>query len=125
MSALECRFGACKLSIAALCLFLALMLAAAGRAAMPSQPVDGPTLVASSSSMPIPMPMVGMLDCAMCAVAPAPPAYSLACEGKPDEQPRLAWPEQAPRLPAPSWFFDTGDARERWPVRIAFCRWLD
>jgi len=124
MPVLERCLGARGLGTLILGLFLALMLGTSVRAATPSHPTMEPILTAASPSKSMPMAGTPCLDCAACAVAPAPSAQGLSCDGKPDEQPRPAWPEQV-LLPARSWFFDTGDARLRWPVRIAFCRWLD
>ena len=114
-----------RLSGAILCLLLALVLGSVTHAAMPALHVAGPVLEAISASEQMPMVGMGCLDCAACAIAPVPATHGLTCEGTADEDRSPAWPEQAEPLQTPTWFFDPGAARLRWPVRIAFCRWLD
>ena len=125
MSVLERRLCYRWSSTAVLCLFLALMLGTSTRAAAPSRQAAQQVLAAASLSQPMPMIGVRCIDCAACAVAQAPSTHGLSCEEKSNEDHPRAWPEQTSALPAQTWFFDTGRARLRWPVRIAFCRWLD
>ncbi|MGJ7538549.1 MULTISPECIES: hypothetical protein [unclassified Variovorax] len=110
-----------------LCLCLSLLLDTAARAAVSVQEIQhaGPVMTASTASRPMPTSAEDCQTCAACAIAPAPAAHSFTGEGESREQAPLAWLAHATVAPAPTWFFDAGDERLRWPVRIAFCRWLD
>ena len=114
-------------SAVALCLCLSLLLGAAARAAVSVPAIEhaGPVMTASTVSRPMPTSAEDFQTCAACAIAPAPAAHSFTGEGESQEQAPLVWLAHATATPAPTWFFDAGDGRLRWPVRIAFCRWLD
>lgn len=127
MQALE-RSGRCRAwSAVALCLCLSLLLGTAARAAVSVSAIDhaGPVMTASTASRQMPTSAEDCQTCAACAIAPAPAAHSFTGESESREQPPLAWLAHATVAPVPTWFFDAGDGRLRWPVRIAFCRWLD
>ena len=111
----------------ALCLCLSLVLGTSARAAVssPTTPPAGPVMTASASSRPMPTSAEDCQTCAACAIAPAPVAHAFTDEGEAQEQTPRVWLAYAPAAPAPAWFFDAGGGRLRWPVRIAFCRWLD
>ena len=61
--------------------------------------------------------------CALCYVAPAPSPHAFTGEGKETEP--LTWCVHAEPLPAGVRFLTTGTRRDRVPIRVAFCRWLD
>ena len=75
--------------------------------------VDAPSMPGARDCFP----------CAACYIAPAPATHGFSGECK--EPAGATWPVLAAPLPEVAWVFDTGGWRVRWPVRIAFCRWLD
>ena len=122
------RSGRCRAwSVTALCLCLSLLMGTAARAAVSVQEIQpsGPVMTASTASRPMPSSAEDCQACAACAIAPAPVAHAFTGEGEAREQAPMAWLAHVTAAPAPTWFFDAGDERLRWPVRIAFCRWLD
>lgn len=122
------RFGGGRAwGAAVLCLSLSLLLGTAARAAVSAQEIQhaGPVMTASAASHPMPSRADDCQACPACAIAPAPAAHAFTSEGEAKEQAPVAWLALATAAPAPNWFFDAGDGRLRWPVRIAFCRWLD
>ena len=122
------RFGGGRpCGAAVLCLCLSLLLGTAARAAVSAQEIQhaGPVMTATAASRPLPSRADDCQTCAVCAIAPAPAAHAFTAEGEAREQAPVAWLTHATKTPTPIWFFDAGDGRLRWPVRIAFCRWLD
>lgn len=122
------RSGRCRaLGAIALFLCLSLLMGAAARAAVSVPAIEhaGPVMTASTVSRPMPTSAEDCQTCAACAIAPAPVAHAFTGEGEAREQAPMAWLAHVTAAPAPTWFFDAGDGRLRWPVRIAFCRWLD
>jgi hypothetical protein len=122
------RSGCCRAwGAVALCLCLSLVLGTAARAAVPSPetPEARPVMAVSAVSRSMPSSAEDCQACAVCAIAPAPATHAFTGEAELREQATMAWPAHATPMPAPTWFFDTGGGRLRWPVRIAFCRWLD
>ena len=120
--------GGCRAWAAVvLCLCLSLLLGTAARAAVPVQEIQhaGPVMAASTALRPMPTSAEDCQTCAACAIAPVPAAHPFTGEGESREQAPLAWLALATEAPAPTWFFDAGDERLRWSVRIAFCRRLD
>ncbi len=111
----------------ALCLCLSLVLGTSARAAVSglATPQAGPVMTASAASRPMPSSAEDCQTCAACAIAPAPVAHTFTGEGEARERAPRVWLAHVTVAPAPAWFFDAGDGRLRWPVRIAFCRWLD
>jgi hypothetical protein len=99
----------------------------AARAAVSIKEIQsaGPVMTASTASRPMPSSAEECQTCAACAIAPAPVTHAFTGEGEAREQAPLAWLAHVTEVLAPAWFFDAGDGRLRWPVRIAFCRWLD
>jgi len=110
-----------------LCLCLSLLLGTAARSAVsvPESQQADPVMTTSAASRPMPSSAEDCQTCTACAIAPAPAAHAFTGEGEMREQTPSAWLAHATAAPAPTWFFDAGDERPRWPVRIAFCRWLD
>lgn len=108
-------------------LCLALLLGSAARAtgSVATLQPTGPIMVASSVSGSQPASAEDCQTCAACAMAPAPAADGFTGEAEAREHEPETWSRQAVSQPAYAWFFDAGDGRLRWPVRIAFCRWLD
>ena len=122
------RSGRCRtLCAATLCLCLALLLGSAASAAVPVPAMQqaGPVMTAPAASRSLPGIAGDCQTCAVCVTAPAPSAHGFTGEGNVREQAPVAWPAHATSVLAPTWFFDTGGWRVRWPVRIAFCRWPD
>ena len=122
------RSRACRAwGAAVLFLCLSLLMGAAARAAVSAPAIEhaGPVMTASTVSRPMPTSAEDCQTCAACAIAPAPAAHACTGEGESREQAPLVWLAHATATPAPTWFFDAGDGRLRWHVRIAFCRWLD
>ena len=119
------RFRA--LAAVTLCLYLALLLGTAARAAVSVSATQqiGPMTIASMASRSLPISVEDCQTCAACAFASAPAAHAFTGEGEAREQAPAAWLAHATSVRAPTWFFDAGGGRLRWPVRIAFCRWLD
>lgn len=114
-------------SAAAFCLCLSLLLGTVARAAVSVPEIQhaGPVMTASAASRPMPSSAEDCQTCAACAIAPAPAAHAFTGEGESREQVPMAWLAHATAAQTPTWFFDAGDGRLRWPARIAFCRWLD
>ncbi len=108
-------------------LCLALLLGAAARAAgsVEMRPQAGSMMVASSASDSQPASAEDCRTCAACAIAPAPSGYGFTGEAEARENEPETWSKRAVSQPASAWYFDAGDGRLRWPVRIASCRWLD
>ena len=79
----------------------------------------------ATSTMPsAAMPqMLDCLPCARCYVAAAPVAVGVSAEPAGTDEP--AWRVHDPALPYTIRAIDTGPGRHDFPVRIAFCRWLD
>lgn len=127
MQPLESSGGCRAWRVVALCLCLSLLLGTAARAAVSAQEIQpaGPVMTASTASRPMPTSAEDCQTCAACAIAPAPVVHAFTGEGEAREQVPIAWLAHVVAAPAPTWFFDAGDGRLRWPVRIAFCRWLD
>lgn len=124
------RSGRCRAWSAValcLCLCLSLLMGTAARAAVSIKEIQsaGPVMTASTASRPMPSSAEECQTCAACAIAPAPVTHAFTGEGEAREQAPLAWLAHVTEVLAPAWFFDAGDGRLRWPVRIAFCRWLD
>lgn len=122
------RSGRCRAwSTVALCLCLSLLMGTAARAAVSVQEIRpaGPVMTASAASRPVPSSAEDCQTCVACAIAPAPVARAFTGEGEARERAPVAWLAHVTAAPAPTWFFDAGDGRLQWPVRIAFCRWLD
>jgi len=104
-------------------LFLCLaLLGAEARASIPAMREAGPVAISTMASESMPR-ATDCMPCAVCYIAPTPSPHGFSGECQEREAP--AWRVHALSVPAPTWFFDTGDWRLRWPVRIAFCRWLD
>lgn len=80
---------------------------------------------ATASTMVAPgMPMVSDgMPCALCYIAPAASPHTFTGEGKEPEL--LTWWVHAPPTPAPARFLASEGRRDRVPIRVAFCRWLD
>ena len=122
------RFQRGRALFALLCVALLLCLTSLGAGgarasvatAQDAVPVAIPLMVSEST----PMASDCMPCCMRCYVASAPSAHGISCESAEREEPVWAWPVQT-RSPTPAWFFDSGGRRLRWPVRIAFCRWLN
>lgn len=121
------RFGGRAWCAVALCLCLSLLLGRTARAANAVTEIQqtGPVMTATAASRPLPSSAGDCWACAACTIAPAPVPQAFAGECEAREQAPVAWLAHAMAAPAPIWFFDAGDGRPRWPVRIAFCRWLD
>lgn len=79
----------------------------------------------SASMMVAPgMPMVSDgMRCALCYIAPTPSSHAFTGEGKEPEP--LTWWVHAEPTPAAVRFLTTVSRRDRVPIRVAFCRWLD
>lgn len=70
------------------------------------------------------MPMAsGSRACVLCYIAPIPSPHVFNGEGK-EAEPRTWWVRAEP-IPAAVRFLTTVSRRERVPIRVAFCRWLD
>lgn len=70
------------------------------------------------------MPMVSHgMPCALCYIAPTPSPHAFTGEGK--ELEPLTWWVHAEPPPAAIEFLTTLKPRDRVPIRIALCRWLD
>jgi hypothetical protein len=124
---LECSSGGYRAwGAAALCLCLSLLLGTVAHAAVSVAEIQhaGPVMTAAVSR-PLSSSAGDCQTCAACVIAPAPVAHAFTGEGEAREQAPAAWLAHATAAPIPTWFFDAGDARLRWPVRVAFCRWLD
>ena len=80
---------------------------------------------ATASTMAAPgMPMVSDgMPCALCYIAPTPSPHAFTGEGKEPEP--LTWWVHAEPIPAAVRFLTTVSRRDRVPIRVAFCRWLD
>ena len=80
---------------------------------------------ATASTMAAPgMPMVSDgMPCALCYIAPTPSSHAFTGEGKEPEP--LTWWVHAGLAPAAVRFLTTVSRRDRVPIRVAFCRWLD
>ena len=120
----QCLQQRCR---ALLCVALLLCLSLLGtgaRASVATAQDAGPAAILVRVSASTPMASECMPCCVRCYVAPAPSAHGISCESDEGEAPVWARPVQK-TSPAPAWFFDTGGRRSRWPVRIAFCRWLN
>lgn len=125
MSPLErlCRWPAFRSVMLLLC--LALFGMGARAAVSPMQEV-GPIIALATTEMADMQSIPATLDCrpcAVCYVAPAPSTHGFSGEYEEPEEP--VWRVCARPAPDSAWRFDTGGWRPRWPVRIAFCRWLD
>lgn len=104
-------------------LLLCVALAATGaRASVGSMPE---ARAATASTMAAPgMPMVSDgMPCALCYIAPTPSPHAFTGEGKEPEP--LTWWVHAEPTPAAVRFLTTARPRDRVPIRLAFCRWLD
>lgn len=79
----------------------------------------------AASTMNAPhMPMVsGSRPCALCYITPTPSPHAFTGEGKEPEP--LSWRVHAQATPAAVRLLDTVDRRDRVPIRVVFCRWLD
>jgi hypothetical protein len=70
------------------------------------------------------MPMAsGSMPCLLCCIAPASTPHAFTGEGKEPEP--LTWWVHAEPPPAAVRFLTTVGRRDRVPIRVAFCRWLD
>ncbi|MGH8847193.1 MAG: hypothetical protein ACREXQ_08160 [Polaromonas sp.] len=117
------RWPALRSGMLLLCLTLFGMGA---RAAVSSRQEVGPIVALATASMADMQSMPAALDgrpCAVCYVAPAPSTHGFSGENQEPKEP--GWPACARPAADSAWRFDTGGWRPRWPVRIAFCRWLD
>ena len=106
---------------AAVFLCLALMTAGARASATPMQEMSASAVspVAVQS-----MPMASdCRPCALCYVAPTPSLHAFTGEGKEPEP--LTWWVHAEPTPAAVRFLTSVSRRDRVPIRVAFCRWLD
>ena len=80
---------------------------------------------ATASTMATPgMPIVSDgMPCALCYIAPTPSSHAFSGEGREPEP--LTWWVHAEPTPAAVRFLTTVRLRDRVPIRVAFCRWLD
>lgn len=70
------------------------------------------------------MPMAsGSRPCALCYITATPSPHAFTGEGKEPEP--LTWWVHAEPPPAAVRFLTTVGRRDRVPIRVAFCRWLD
>ncbi len=103
-----------------------LLLGTTARASVPvmqeARAVAASAMASMADARSMPSALDGM-PCATCCIAPAPVTQGFSGECK--ELAEAMWPAPAAPVPEPAWVFDTGGWRVRWPVRIAFCRWLD
>lgn len=106
---------------AALLLCVALVGTGARASVMSMQ--EARAITASTMTAPG-MPMAsGSRPCALCYIAPTPSPHAFTGEGKEAEP--LTWRVRARPTPAAVQFLATVGRRERVPIRVAFCRWLD
>lgn len=97
-------------------------LMGAGATAMDSGTQEMRTEPASTMTAPA-MPMLsGGMPCALCYIAPAPGLQAYTGEGK-EPEPLTWWVHALPTL-AQARLTDT-NSRDRVPIRIACCKWLD
>lgn len=113
--------GWCAFVGAALLLCVALAGAGAGASVLSMQEARA----ATASTMAAPgMPMVSDgMPCALCYVAPTPSSHAFT--GERNEPEPLTWWLRAEPMPAAVRFLTTVSRRDRVPIRVAFCRWLD
>jgi hypothetical protein len=98
-----------------------LMDAGAGAMVLPMQDVRA----APASTMATPdMPTISHgMPCALCYVAPAPGSHGFTGDG--NEPEALAWWVHAQSTPKKVRLLAVANRRDRVPIRIALCRWLD
>lgn len=95
---------------------------AGGRASALSMPEVRAATAPTMAAPGMPMASDGM-PCALCYIAPTPSPHAFTGEGKEPEPP--TWWVHAEPTPTAVRFLTTTGARERVPIRVAFCRWLD
>lgn len=117
------RLQRCRALVYVALLLCLTLLGTGARASVATMQDAGPVAISVMVSESTPMAS-DCMPCVRCYIAPAPSTPGISCESTEREEPVLAWPVQT-TSPAPTWFFDTRGWRLRWPVRIAFCRWLD
>ena len=104
-------------------LLLCVALAAAGaRASVLSVPEARATSASTMATPDMPMVSAGM-PCALCYVVPTSSPSAFTGEGKEPEP--LTWWVHAEPTPAAVRFLTSVSRRDRVPIRVAFCRWLD
>ena len=107
------------------CAALLFCLALAGSGAHASVPAMQDAWSTPASTMVAPsMPMVSDgMPCALCYIAPTPSSHAFTGENKEPEP--LTWWVHAEPIPAAVRFLTTVSRRDRVPIRVALCRWLD
>lgn len=111
----------CAFVGAALLLCVALMGTGARASVTSTQEVRATTALTMTGPA---MPMAsGSRPCALCYIAPTPSPHAFTGEGKEPEP--LSWRVPAQPTPATVRFLTTVSRRDRVPIRVAFCRWLD
>lgn len=111
----------CAFLIAALLLCVALAGTGA-RASVLSMPEVRTTAASTKATQGMPMASDGM-PCALCYIAPTPNPHAFSGEAKEPEP--LTWWVHAERTPAAVRSLTSVCRRDRIPIRVAFCRWLD
>ena len=105
-----------------LALVLCLALLGIGRASAMETLQVRATVEAAMPAQGAPM-LSDRMPCALCYVAPAPNANAFSSEGKEAESP--TWWVHAPPAAATVRILAIAHRRDRVPIRISFCRWLD
>lgn len=111
----------CAFVGAALLICMALAGAGARASVLAMQEARAAT-VATMAAPGMPMVSDGM-PCALCYIAPIPSPHAFTGEGKEPEP--VTWWVHAEPVPAAVRFLTTVSCRDRVPIRVAFCRWLD
>ncbi len=116
--------GWCVFIGAALLLCVALVGtgARASILSVPSMQEARATTASTMTASGMPMVSDGM-PCALCYIAPAVSPHAFKGEGKEPEP--LSWWVHAEPTPAAARIPATVSRRDRVPIRVAFCRWLD